>query len=118
MSVRFEPTLKAAVPRQTQGCTRRCDKACTSTRQGGTLTLKPNAAFVAAIAKNGAGRGSTGSHRPGGVDGSCACIVFVMKPPRPPVQALVDSRSVIFCERFEWRNGGEALYSMSVVNPK
>ena len=33
------------------------------------------------------------------MDGSCACIVFVMKPPRPPVQALVDSRSVIFCEK-------------------
>ena len=46
-----------------------------------------------------------------------ACIVFVMKPPRPPVQALVDSRSVIFCDELS----GEAetkLYSMRVVNPK
>ena len=25
--------------------------------------------------------------------------MFVMKPPRPPVQALVDARSVIFCAR-------------------
>ena len=51
------------------------------------------AVFVAAMAKNGVHIWWTGS-----VDWSCACIVFVMKPPRPPVQALVDSRAVIFCE--------------------
>ena len=52
------------------------------------------AASVASKAICGADIWSTGS-----VDGSSACIVFVMKPPRPPVQAVVDSRLVIFCER-------------------
>ena len=51
------------------------------------------AAPVSAIAKMAPQIRSTGN-----TDGSCACIVFVMKPPRPPVQALVDSRAVIFCD--------------------